>query len=273
MIRRASGFLASMLLASMLLAGCSVAARGGEGGAGSGDLAEVKRRVVELQEQARMSEIEIARLRKKVAELEARLGISSPTPSRSTPTAPATTLRSEPRREPTTRESPMLEEIDLEAEDIPAEPPRERSPAPPPARSGPTTAVTPEAQQLYDQGYTLYHRGRYLDAEALFQQFLRAHGSTDLADNAQYWIGESYLNQRQNDRALEAFDIVIREYPDSNKRSDAYYKKAVTLESMERRSEAMLMYELVIEQFPRTQVERLARRRLEQLMRTTQPRS
>ena len=182
------GFLGSVLFGSMLLTGCSVATRGGEGGASSGDLAEVKRRVVQLQEQARMSEIEIARLRKKVADLEARLGITSPTPtSRPAPpaassTTPRSTPRSTPRNEPTreprrearpeaTRdEAPMLEEIDLETEDLPTEPPTR--PAIPPARpsntpsatppatrpapSGSTTTpVTPEAQELYDQGYTL----------------------------------------------------------------------------------------------------------------------
>jgi hypothetical protein len=37
---------------------------------------------------------------------------------------------------------------------------------------------------------------------------------------------------------------------------------------MGRRSEANVMYELVIEQFPRTAQERVARRKLEDLMRT-----
>lgn len=137
----------------------------------------------------------------------------------------------------------------------------------------PSMMAGPSATDIYNQARVDYTQGRYALAISGFKEVLSSAPRGDLADNAQYWIGESYLNQRQNDLALEAFDVVIREYPESNKRSDAYYKKAVTLESMDRRSEAMLMYELVIEQFPRTQVERLARRKLEQLMRTTQPRS
>ena len=137
----------------------------------------------------------------------------------------------------------------------------------------PAAMAGPSATDIYNQARVDYTQGRYSLAISGFQEVLTSEPRGELADNAQYWIGECYLNQRQNDLALEAFDVVIREYPDSNKRSDAYYKKAVTLESMDRRSEAMLMYELVIEQFPRTQVERLARRKLEELMRTTQPRS
>ena len=93
----------------------------------------------------------------------------------------------------------------------------------------------------------------------------------DLADNAHYWTGEAYIAQRQHQSALQEFDVIIRDYPDSNKRPDAYLKKAITLELMDRRSEAMLMYELVIEQFPRSPQQRVARRKLEQIMRTTRP--
>jgi TolA-binding protein len=82
-------------------------------------------------------------------------------------------------------------------------------------------------------------------------------------------MGETYLAQRQHELAIEQFDAVIRDYPQSNKRPDAYLKKAMTLDEMGRRSEANLMYELVIEQFPNTSQERVARRKLEELMRTT----
>jgi len=45
--------------------------------------------------------------------------------------------------------------------------------------------VEPAAQALYDRGYSLFHQGRYLDAEATFQRFLQAYSETDLSDNAQ----------------------------------------------------------------------------------------
>ena len=50
--------------------------------------------------------------------------------------------------------------------------------------------LSPGNQVLYDRGYTLYYQGRYVDAEASFQRFLQANPTSELADNAQYWIGE-----------------------------------------------------------------------------------
>lgn len=140
-----------------------------------------------------------------------------------------------------------------------------------PAPAEPLTATAPSSVDLYNQAYTDYTQGRYRLAISGFTDVYKLYPDSDLADNAQYWIGECYLAQRQHQEALEAFDAVIREYPSSNKLPDAYYKKAVALIGLERRAEAMQILEIVIEQFPRTQVERLARQRLTELMRGQPP--
>ena len=135
----------------------------------------------------------------------------------------------------------------------------------------PVVAAGPSITDIYNQARIDYTQGRYALAISGFKDVVASNARGDLADNAHYWIGECHFSQRGYERAIESFDTVVREYPDSNKRSDAYLKKAMSLESLTRRSEAMLMYELVIEQFPRTQHERIARGRLEDLMRTTPP--
>ncbi len=135
----------------------------------------------------------------------------------------------------------------------------------------PVVAAGPSITDIYNQARIDYTQGRYALAISGFKDVIASNARGDLADNSHYWIGECHFSQRGYERAIESFDTVVREYPDSNKRSDAYLKKAMSLESLARRSEAMLMYELVIEQFPRTQHERIARGRLEDLMRTTPP--
>lgn len=135
-------------------------------------------------------------------------------------------------------------------------------PAPPAVPAGPSVI------DIYNEARNDYTQGRYALAISGFKDVLELDKKGDLADNAHYWMGESYLAQRQHDLAIGEFDKIIRDYPQSNKRPDAYLKKAMTLEDMGRRSEANVMYELVIEQFPKTPQERVARRKLEDLMRT-----
>lgn len=136
----------------------------------------------------------------------------------------------------------------------------------------PVMAAVPNVTDIYNQARIDYTQGRYGLAISGFEDVLGSDPRGDLADNAHYWIGESYLAQRQYERAIETFDRVIRDYPDSNKRSDAYLKKGMALQDLDRRSEALLIYELVIEQFPNSQHGRIARTRIEELMRTTPPR-
>jgi len=146
----------------------------------------------------------------------------------------------------------------------PGQAPMAEAPAPPP----PAIAAGPSVIDIYNEARNDYTQGRYGLAISGFKDVLDLDKKGDLGDNAHYWMGECYLAQRQHDLALAEFDRIIRDYPQSNKRPDAYLKKAMTLEEMGRRSEANVMYELVIEQFPRTNQERVARRRLEDLMRT-----
>ena len=108
----------------------------------------------------------------------------------------------------------------------PVNPPAQ-SPAPAPAQDNneavPET-LSPGNQVLYDRGYTLYYQGHYVDAEASFQRFLQANPTSELADNAQYWIGECRYARNDVKGALSAFRETIERFPKGNKVSDAMLK-------------------------------------------------
>ncbi|MFZ5493624.1 MAG: tol-pal system protein YbgF [Pseudomonadota bacterium] len=95
----------------------------------------------------------------------------------------------------------------------------------------PVAAVAPAApvdaggeQAAYRAASDLLRMGRYEDAIAGFQGQLQSYPGGQLADNAQYWIGEAYYVTRQFDRALAEFQRVVSEYPQSPKAADALLK-------------------------------------------------
>ncbi len=141
----------------------------------------------------------------------------------------------------------------------------------PDATPEPPTVLGPSVSDIYNQARLDYTQGRYALAVSGFEDVITTDKGGDLADNAHYWIGESYLAQRQHTKAIGSFDTVINEYPDSNKLSDAYLKKGIAFQSIDKIEEAMAIYQLVIDQFPRTPYESIARSRLDELMRTTLP--
>jgi tol-pal system protein YbgF len=240
------------------------------------ELAEIKSRVLELQRTAAMAQVEIDRLRLQVAALESRLGAGEApaTAARTTAAPPTVPLPTPPppAGSPPASEvsSGAVEETDLEIEPAepavpPAEPPPPAAPAVP---SGDLTApVSEAAQALYDRGYTLYHQGRYVDAEASFRRFLQAYPDTSLSDNAQYWIGESRFARSDFDGALAAFREAAHRYPGGNKVADSLLKAADCLQRLGDAESAQQTYDQVIARFPGSAAAAMAEERRGQLRR------
>lgn len=146
--------------------------------------------------------------------------------------------------------------------------------APPPTRSAapgmgsapvlpPAAATVPfTADQLYNQAYADYTQARYALAISGFKEVISRFPASDYSDNAQYWIGNSFLEQRKYKEALEAFDAVISLYPMSNKLDVAHLKKAYALEGLGSRNDAIRQFDLTIEKFPKSEAARVAKERL-----------
>ncbi len=201
---------------------------------------EMRQRIVELQREAQASEAELERLRRQVAELEARLAERG---------ADATVAAAQPVWDDGTGGEGAAPEA-IESSDIP---PPGVPPAARPVGSEPAPAPVPlsaEAQELYDRGYTFYHRSLYLDAESAFQQFLSAHPTSDLADNAHYWIGEARFARADYRGALAAFRETINRYPEGNKVPDALLKEADCLARLGDVAGARETYAEVIRRYP-----------------------
>jgi tol-pal system protein YbgF len=131
---------------------------------------------------------------------------------------------------------------------------------PPPATAGP--AIPP--RDLYQQAYSDFARKNYDLSIQGFQEYLRLYRDTDLADNAQYWVGECLQAQGKYEDAVTAFNALLRDFTDSDKIPDARYKKGVALEALGRKSQAVLEYRFVVERFPNSPAARLAREKLGQ---------
>lgn len=119
-------------------------------------------------------------------------------------------------------------------------------------------------RDLYQQSYSDFARKNYELSLQGFQDYLRLYRDTDLADNAQYWVGECLMAQSKYEDAVNAFNALLRDFPDSDKIPDARYKKGVALDALGRRSQAVLEYRFVVERFPGSPAARLAREKLAQ---------
>lgn len=133
--------------------------------------------------------------------------------------------------------------------------------APAPAAPAPV-APPPPARELYSQAYADYARGNYDLAMQGYREYLRYYPDTDLSDNAQYWIGESLFAKKLYAEAVDAWDVLLREYPASDKLPDGRFKRAMALERLGRRREALEEYRQVAQRYPNSEAGRKAKERL-----------
>ena len=130
------------------------------------------------------------------------------------------------------------------------------APAPPPTASAPPAAPAEapcpsSSTDLYANARRDLQGGKVDIALQEFGDYLRCFGSTDLAPNAQYYIGTIHLAQADYPTALTDFDTVLEKYSDNNKTPDALFYKGETLVKMDRRTDAQKEYRDLILRFPK----------------------
>jgi tol-pal system protein YbgF len=128
--------------------------------------------------------------------------------------------------------------------------------------------VTPpgiDCQNLYDESFTLVMQGNYDEAISGFTDYLKYCGSQDLADNARFWIGESYYSMDNFKAAISEFDLLLSEYIDSEKRCTAMYKLARSYEELGQKQDAIAAFEKLVDDCPNTLEAEQAKDKLEEL--------
>ncbi len=78
-------------------------------------------------------------------------------------------------------------------------------------------------KQHYIDALSSYQNGDFMGAIDAFEMLISNDSQNDYADNAQYWIGESYYALDEYSKAIEAFRKVMQ-FNDSNKAEDAQLK-------------------------------------------------
>ena len=117
----------------------------------------------------------------------------------------------------------------------------------------------------YQAAFELLKDQRYEPAAMAFEQFLVTYPDSELADNAQYWLAESYYVTQQFDQALSSFQTVIDQYPRSRKVPDALLKMGYCNYELERWDAARAALSKVQADYPETTAARLAGQRLERM--------
>jgi tol-pal system protein YbgF len=144
------------------------------------------------------------------------------------------------------------------------------SPAPATGTASPTAAASPSspppsADTLYSNGLRDITSGKYDLARSEFQEYLKFYGDTDLASNAQFYLGEIAYKQKQYQDAVAAYDKVLSNYPKSFKLAPARLRKGMALIELGQKTSAVRELREVVRRYPGTEEDRQARAKLKEL--------
>ena len=117
----------------------------------------------------------------------------------------------------------------------------------------------------YQAAFELLKEQRYEPAAMAFQQFLISFPDSQLADNALYWLAESYYVTHQFENALTQFQGVISRFPRSRKVPDALLKIGYSNYELHRWDAARGSLRRVQGDYPDTTAARLAEQRLNRM--------
>ncbi|HUI51546.1 MAG TPA: tol-pal system protein YbgF [Terriglobales bacterium] len=135
----------------------------------------------------------------------------------------------------------------------------------PSADASPAGAPPVPADLLYSNGLRDITSGKYELARSEFQDYLHYYGDTDLASNAQFYLGEIAYAQRQFDQAVSEYDRVITNYPKSFKLAPAHLKKGMALLELNQKTAGVKELREVVKKYPGTEEERRARAKLKDM--------
>ena len=105
-------------------------------------------------------------------------------------------------------------------------------------------------QGLYDAGMRYFESYNYLSARKELGLLLDNYPSSSLADDAQYYIAETYYNEKWFEKAILEYQLVIEKYPEGDKRPSAYFKQGLAFENIGDSTNAKVRYRELVQLYP-----------------------
>jgi tol-pal system protein YbgF len=140
---------------------------------------------------------------------------------------------------------------------MPGTPPGD-APGSPPAAS----PSSPEARRLYQAALGDYQRGKFDLAAQGFRSYLLQAPTGDVADTAQYYLGESLYSAKDYRGAITEFERLVRDFPQSPQAPSALLKTGYAYYEIKDGIQGRRVLRTLVEKYPTSKEAKLAEERL-----------
>ncbi len=137
--------------------------------------------------------------------------------------------------------------------------------APAAIASGPSVSPGVSPQRMYDTAWADYTNGQWALSIQGFEAYIKTFPRSELADDAQFYIGQTHYADGAFPEAVDAFEQVLLSYPDGDIVPEASYKRGLALDRLGETDQAQQAFELVVKNYSDSTMAMLAQQALDRL--------
>ena len=126
----------------------------------------------------------------------------------------------------------------------------------------------PAEKDVYQSAKSAFDRGDYDSARKGFQDFLAKYPKSGNADNAQFWIGETYYREKWYEKAILEYQKVIENYPKGNKVQAALLKQGLAFFNLGGKTNianSRLILRELVSKYPKSNEAKIATQKLKDI--------
>lgn len=135
----------------------------------------------------------------------------------------------------------------------------------PPAPRVATPQKTASVSSLYNVAKQSFDKGDYQTARESFETFLKKYPKSANADNAQFWIGETYYREKWYDYAILEYQKVIDNYPKGNKVPASLLKQGLSFYNLGDKANSRLILQELVSKYPKSNEATVAKQKLKDI--------
>ncbi|EIM64548.1 tol-pal system protein YbgF [Desulfobacter postgatei] len=118
---------------------------------------------------------------------------------------------------------------------------------------------------LYRYAKKLLDQGDLESARLQFENFISKYPDSQNADNARFWIADSYYAEKWYEKAILEYQKVLENYPNSNKNAAARLKQGYAFVALGEKANARLILKELITRYPNSQEAKYASEKLKKI--------
>lgn len=128
-----------------------------------------------------------------------------------------------------------------------------------------SSAKIPSEEELYQRAKQAFDQGSPAQARRGFEELIQRYPNSANADNAQFWIGETFFREKAYEKAILEYQKVIERYPKGNKVPAALLKQGHAFLALGDKVNSRLLFEELVRKFPHSAEAKLASDKLKEI--------